>query len=68
MFGPVGTHPAHRRRSLAKALMYEGLRRLKALKINLAYVDCDLDLAANRLYESAGFTSFDRVFHWQKAF
>lgn len=66
MFGPVGTHPAHRRRGLGKALMREGLKRLEALGARMAYVDCDLDPAANRLYESAGFTDHDRVYHWQR--
>ena len=66
MFGPVGTDPAHWRRGLGKALMGEGLKRLEALGATMAYVDCDLDEAANRLYESAGFTDYDRVYHWQK--
>lgn len=68
MFGPVGTHRAHRRRRLGKAMMAEGLKRLGALKATRAYVDCDLDKAANRLYESVGFTDYDRVYHWQKEF
>lgn len=68
MFGPVGTHPAHWRRGLGKAIMREGLMRLEALQARMAYVDCDLDAAANRLYESAGFTEYDRVVHWQKQF
>ena len=68
MFGPVGTHPAYRRRRLGQALMSEGLKRLGALKAKTAYVDCDLDQAANRLYESVGFTDYDRVYHWQKEF
>jgi mycothiol synthase len=66
MFGPVGTHRAHWRRGLGKALMREGLLRLEALGARRAYVDCDLDPAANRLYESAGFTDYDRVYYWQK--
>jgi mycothiol synthase len=66
MFGPVGTHRAYWRRGLGKALMREGLLRLEALGARMAYVDCDLDPAANRLYESAGFTDYDRVYHWQK--
>jgi hypothetical protein len=48
--------------------MGAGLMRIKALGARMAYVDCDLDEAANRLYESAGFSDNDRVFHWQKVF
>jgi mycothiol synthase len=66
MFGPVGTHRAYCRRGLGKALLREGLLRLEALGTRMAYVDCDLDAAANRLYESAGFIDYDRVYHWQK--
>ena len=68
MFGPVGTRPAYGRRGLGKALMCAGLRRLEGLSASMAYVDCDLDVAANRLYASVGFTDYDRVFHWQKEF
>jgi mycothiol synthase len=68
MFGPVGTHRAYRHRGLAKAIMIEGLRRLVALKATVAYVDCGLDASANSLYESVGFTDFERVFHWRKEF
>jgi mycothiol synthase len=68
MFGPVGTQRAYWRRGLAKAVVSEGLRRMAARQARLAYVDSGLDEAANRLYESLGFTDFDRVYHWQKAF
>lgn len=67
-FEPVGTHPAHRKRGLAKAAMCEGLRRLKALGGTMAYVGCGTDVAANRLYESVGFTDFYRDYPWQKDF
>jgi ribosomal protein S18 acetylase RimI-like enzyme len=68
MIGPVGVDPAHRRRGLARAMMSEALRQLQALQAGTAYVDCDLDIAANRLYQSVGFTDYDRVFHWRKEF
>ena len=68
MFGPVGTHRAHRQRGLGKALLGEGLRQLEALNANKAYADSGLDRAANRLYESAGFIEFTRGYHWQKRF
>jgi mycothiol synthase len=68
VFEPVGTHPAHRRRGLAMAVMAEGLRRLRALGGTVAYVGAGTGSAANRLYESMGFTGFERVYHWQKEF
>jgi ribosomal protein S18 acetylase RimI-like enzyme len=68
MIGPVGVHPDHRRHGLGRAMMSEALARLQALQARTVYVDCDLDVAANRLYESVGFTDFDRLFHWRKEF
>jgi mycothiol synthase len=67
MFEPVGTHSDHRQRGLGKAVMCEGLRRLAALGATIAYVGVGGDnVAANRLYESVGFTEFDRECRWQK--
>jgi mycothiol synthase len=67
-FEPVGTHPDHRRRGLAKAVMCEGLRRLKELGATVAFVGTGYDAPANRLYESVGFTEVDVVDRWQKEF
>ena len=67
MFGPVGTHPAHQRRGLGRAMMCEGLRRLQALRTRTAYVDCDAGGVADRLYQAVGFRQCDRLHHWQKA-
>ena len=36
-FEPVGTHPDHQRKSLGKAVLIEGLKRLKALGAEIAY-------------------------------
>lgn len=55
-FEPVCTHPRHRRRGLAKALMLEGMRRaaeLGAAVIDVAAGDAD---PANTLYASLPFT------------
>jgi mycothiol synthase len=69
MFEPVGTHPNHRRMGLAKAVMCEGLRRLAALDATVAYVGVGSDnVAANRSYESVGFTEFDQEYRWRKEF
>jgi mycothiol synthase len=68
MFEPVGTHPDYRRRGLARAVLCEGLRRLKALGARLAYVGCGTGMAVTRLYESVGFTDYDEEHHWRKEF
>jgi hypothetical protein len=49
-------------------MMCEGLRRLQALGAAEAYVGVGTGEAANRLYESVGFTDAIRDFHWQKTF
>jgi ribosomal protein S18 acetylase RimI-like enzyme len=56
-FEPVGTRPAFQRRGLGSAVLYEGLRRAKALGARSAVVGpVDLrDEPALRLYESVGF-------------
>ncbi len=68
MFEPVGTHPDHQRMGLGKAVMCEGLRQLASLNATMAYVGAGNNIAANRLYESVGFTEFDREYRWQKEF
>jgi ribosomal protein S18 acetylase RimI-like enzyme len=68
MFEPVGTHPNHRRRGLARAVLCDGLRRLRALGARMAYVGCGTGAAVNGLYESVGFTDYDEEHHWQKEF
>lgn len=56
VFEPVCTHPDHRRRGLAASLMREGLRRLRAHGAHDVVVGTGDEVAANRLYESLGFT------------
>jgi GNAT superfamily N-acetyltransferase len=66
---PVGTHPDHRRRGLASAVIDEGLRRLAAYDVEVVYVGTGGDmLPANRLYESLGFTDMKRLVMWTKQF
>ena len=66
-FEPVGTHSAHRRRGLARAVMVEGLRRLRALGAHTALVNTyHEDEPAIRLYESLGFREMDRFYAWMK--
>jgi ribosomal protein S18 acetylase RimI-like enzyme len=64
-FEPVGTHPAHQRRGLGKAVMTEGLRRIQQLGATLATVD-SYSAAAGALYESLGFTDYDLSEPWIK--
>ncbi len=66
IFEPVCTHPAHRRLGLASNLMYEGMRRLKALGARGASVDTGDAVPANTLYETVGFTEAYLGFGWKK--
>jgi mycothiol synthase len=54
-FEPVGTHPEYRRRGLGRAVVREGLRRMRSLGAVTACVFCHVDSqAALYLYESCG--------------
>jgi GNAT superfamily N-acetyltransferase len=56
LFEPVGTHPAFQKMGLGKAVMREGLRRMKAAGMTHAIVGTDADnTAAIALYRSMGF-------------
>jgi ribosomal protein S18 acetylase RimI-like enzyme len=63
VFEPVGTAPAHQRRGLGKAVMCEGLRRLKHLGATLATVG-SYSNEAGALYASLGFTEYDLLERW----
>lgn len=67
MFEPVATHPNHRKLGLGKAMLIEGLRRLKAIGANRAYVESYGD---NRkaFYNSAGFETYNKDWYWTKEF
>ena len=65
VFEPVGTHPAHQKRGLGKAVMSEGLRRAQRLGATLATVS-SYTTGAHALYESMGFTEFDLLEPWIK--
>lgn len=56
VFEPVCTHPEHLRKGLARSLMLEGLRRLKALGALSAVVETGDMEPANALYRVCGFT------------
>ncbi len=64
---PMGTHPDHRRRGLAKALLSEGFRRLRSYDPVLLYIGCAADTKeANRLYEVTGFREKYDYHYWHK--
>jgi GNAT superfamily N-acetyltransferase len=65
VFEPVGTHPAHQKRGLGKAVMSEGLRRAQRLGATLATVS-SYSPGAHALYESMGFTECDLLEPWIK--
>jgi predicted N-acetyltransferase YhbS len=68
IFEPVCTHPDHRRRGLARALMQEGLLRLRALGAQYAIVDTGDMIPANQLYTTMGFSEVYRGAYWRKHF
>lgn len=63
---PVCTHPDHLRRGLARALLLEGLTRLRALGVTDVYVDTGDAVPANRLYEAVGFTEAYTSCAWRR--
>jgi mycothiol synthase len=65
VFEPVGTHPAHQRRGLGKAVMAEGLRRAHRLGATLATVG-SYSAGAHALYASMGFVDYDLSEPWDK--
>jgi mycothiol synthase len=64
-FEPVGTDPEHQRRGLGKAVIHEGLHRLKRLGAVIAYVGSGSE-EASEFYKSIGFTELDRSEIWVK--
>jgi GNAT superfamily N-acetyltransferase len=64
-FEPVGTHPAHQRKGLGRAIMTEGLRRAARLGATLATVG-SYSTAASALYAAVGFTEYDLCEPWVK--
>ncbi|HSQ36936.1 MAG TPA: GNAT family N-acetyltransferase [Acidimicrobiia bacterium] len=67
MFEPVCTHPDHRRRGLALAVMGEGLGRLRALGALDAFVESGSAEPANALYDRVGCAEAYAGHYWRKA-
>lgn len=57
---PVGTHPAHQRLGLGRAVCLEACRRLAAAGADTAVVGSLHGYHAGRLYAAAGFEAIDR--------
>jgi GNAT superfamily N-acetyltransferase len=64
-FEPVGVSPEYQRRGMGKAVMCEGLRRLKRLGGTLATVG-GYSEAANALYSSVMSKDYDLAERWEK--
>ena len=66
-FGPVGARPAYRRQGLTRAVLCEGLRRLKAHGMDRVCVSTGVsNMPAQRLYESVGFRIVNRCLEYVK--
>lgn len=66
IFEPVCTHPAHRRRGLAQALMIKGLHFFRAQGAMDVVVGTGLTNSANVLYGSVGLDEVYVGYSWRK--
>lgn len=66
-FEPLGTAPEHQRKGLARAVMTEGLRRLKRLGATQAHIG-SFEPRTHALNESLGFLEYDLCEPWKKEF
>ncbi len=67
IFEPVGCHSTYRQRGLTKAVMLEGMRRLRELGATRAFVNNLLGAKpASALYESVGMRVLDENHSWIK--
>lgn len=66
VYEPVGCHPDHRRKGLASAVMYEGLRRLYKLGAQQAFVCTAKDYEAEHFYRAINFQPLDYNQNWKK--
>jgi mycothiol synthase len=67
LFEPVGTHPDWQGQGLGKAVLCEGLRRMKERGMTTANVCVEHDnRAARRLYESVGFDVVRKIHTYVK--
>lgn len=65
-FEPVGTHPNHRRKGLASAVIYSAMRRAREIGLSSALVYCTQESLP--FYQSLGFSPIDRTVEYVKSF
>ncbi len=66
-FDPIGTLPGYQRKGLAKAVILDGLRRMKKSGMKKAMVRTHVDvIPAIKTYESIGFKKVDRAISYGK--
>ena len=65
MFEPVCTRKAYRKKGLGKAMIIEGLRRLKAMGAKKAYVE-SYGEDRKSFYNKAGFITYDGDYAYRK--
>jgi mycothiol synthase len=66
-FGPVGARPDYRRQGLTRAVLFEGLRRMRARGMDRACVSTgESNTPALRLYESVGFRTVNKYLEYVK--
>jgi ribosomal protein S18 acetylase RimI-like enzyme len=63
---PMGTLPEYRGMGIAKAMVCEGLKRLRKYEPSLLYVGSADNPAAKRLYQVTGFKVVALYFYWEK--
>jgi len=67
-FEPVGTRPAFAGQGLARAVVTEGLRRLRALGAHTALIGtASVNAPALRTYAACGFELVDRQRYWSRS-
>jgi predicted N-acetyltransferase YhbS len=67
MFDPVGCHAGYQRRGLTRAVMLDGLHKLKALDGRMAILcSSGSDAGATGFYQTVGFKQLDRMYTWTK--
>lgn len=66
-FEPVGTRQAYQRQGIGRAVMLEGLRRLKARGATHAHVACHAEhLGTRAFYRACGFREVTTVYSYKK--
>jgi mycothiol synthase len=66
-FEPVGCRPASTGRGYARAVIIEGLRRMRSRGMHIALVATEsVNAPAMRLYSACGFVEVDRAYHFTK--